>query len=296
MKHIVGFSGGIDSQAVAGLILDKYNHDDVILLNSNAGGNEDPLTDEFVQWYSDNIFPVIRVHAIVADLWHTPNYLVKAQAKDTKLAGNLATVEDDQQVLTFQEMVRLKSRPPSRTNQFCTEILKLRPQRRWMSEHFGAGGQYEGVEYVRYVGVRRDESFKRRNTPDMTFDSFFDCDVYYPIALWTKPQCFEFVKKRGEKINPLYMIGFDRIGCMCCINAKKDDIKNCAERRPAMIDKMREQERVTGCSYFPPMVPGLHRNNIDEVLEWAKTDRGNKIASGELFEREACESKYGLCE
>ncbi len=63
-----------------------------------------------------------------------------------------------------------------------------------------------------------------------------------------------------------------------------------------MIDKVREQERVTGFSYFPPMVPGCHHNMIDEVLAWSKTDRGNKIASGELFEREACESKYKLCE
>src|SRR3990167_9925023 len=104
MKHIVGFSGGIDSQTVAGLVLDKYGPDDVILLNSNAGENEDPLTDEFVQWYSDNVHPVIRIHAIIADFWDTPGYLVKAQAKDTKIGNSLADVHDDQQILTFGEM------------------------------------------------------------------------------------------------------------------------------------------------------------------------------------------------
>lgn len=62
VKHIVGFSGGIDSQTVAGLVLDRYGPDDVILLNSNAGQNEDPITDEFVQWYSNNIHHIIRVH------------------------------------------------------------------------------------------------------------------------------------------------------------------------------------------------------------------------------------------
>lgn len=77
MKHIVGFSGGIDSQAVAGLVLDKYGREDVILLNSNAGENEDPLTDLFVEWYSKNIFPVVRTNPIVADLWKQPNYLEK---------------------------------------------------------------------------------------------------------------------------------------------------------------------------------------------------------------------------
>ena len=295
MKHIVGFSGGIDSQTVAGLVLNKYDPNDVILLNSNAGGNEDPLTDEFVEWYSTHCHPVIRVHAVIADFWDTPGYLVKAQAKDTKIGRNLADIEDDQTVLTFSEMVRLKSRPPSRTNQFCTEILKLRPQRRWMAEHFGVGGKFEGQFYHRYTGVRRDESKKRADTPDQEWDTYFDCEVFHIIADWTKPSCFEFIKNRGEQINPLYKLGFNRVGCAPCINSGKEDIRNWNERRPAMIEKVREQERVTGCSYFPPMVPGTHHNNIDEVIAWSKTDQGGKQFRFPS-EREACESKYGLCE
>ena len=40
MKHIVGFSGGIDSQACARWVLNRFPVEDVILLNSDAGGNE----------------------------------------------------------------------------------------------------------------------------------------------------------------------------------------------------------------------------------------------------------------
>jgi 7-cyano-7-deazaguanine synthase in queuosine biosynthesis len=47
-KHIVGFSGGIDSQACARWVLDRFPGEDVILLNSDAGGNEHPLTTSFV--------------------------------------------------------------------------------------------------------------------------------------------------------------------------------------------------------------------------------------------------------
>ena len=46
MKHIVGFSGGIDSQAAARWVLNRYEPQDVILTNSDAGGNEHPLTTE----------------------------------------------------------------------------------------------------------------------------------------------------------------------------------------------------------------------------------------------------------
>lgn len=39
-KHIVGFSGGIDSQACARWVLNRYPKEDVILLNFDAGGND----------------------------------------------------------------------------------------------------------------------------------------------------------------------------------------------------------------------------------------------------------------
>jgi 3'-phosphoadenosine 5'-phosphosulfate sulfotransferase (PAPS reductase)/FAD synthetase len=294
VKHIVGFSGGIDSQAVAGLVIDEYGKD-TILLNSNAGGNEDPLTDLFVEWYSVNVYPVVRVNAIVADLWKTPNYLDVAKTKETAVAKAVADIRDDHDALTFAGMIRFKRRPPSRTNQFCTEILKLRPQKRWIAEHFGVGGQFEGESYVRYTGLRRDESENRKNTPNQEFDEFFDCEVFHLIAEWTKDRCFEFVKNRGEKINPLYMLGFNRVGCAPCVNCSKEDILNWLERRPEMIEKVREMERETGYSYFPPIVPGSHHNRIDEVLAWAKTTRGGKQFALPR-QRPACESKYGLCE
>lgn len=294
MKHIVGFSGGIDSQAVAGLIIDKYGKD-TLLLNSNAGENEDPLTDLFVEWYSKNVFPVVRVHAIIADLWDTPDYLTIAQARDTKIGRDLQGIDDDHTPLTFTDMIRLKARPPSRTNQFCTEIMKLRPQKRWMADAFGVGGLYSGEDYCRYSGVRREESPRRNNTPDQKWDSYFDCDLFHPVAAWPKQQCFDFVKSRGEEINPLYLLGFNRVGCAPCINSGKADILNWMERRPEMIEKVRLMEREAGVSYFPPMVPGTHHNNIDEVIAWAKTDRGGKQFKIPV-EHTACESKYGLCE
>lgn len=302
MKHIVGFSGGIDSQACAGLVLDKHPKTDVILLNSNAGENEDPLTDLFVEWYSVNVHPVTRCNAIVADLWTEPDYLETAAAKDTKIGANLRAIgyqnqnQNQNQNLTFEEMIKLKGRPPSRTNQFCTEILKLRPQKRWIAEHFGVGGIYEGQDYCRYVGVRRDESAKRKNTPDSQWDTFFDCEMFYPVAAWTKTQCFEFVKRRGEEINPLYMMGFNRVGCAPCINSSKADILNWLERRPEMIEKVRRMEAATGITFFPPLVPGNNNNNIDMVISWAKTERGGRQFPLIPKEHSACESKYGLCE
>ena len=287
--HIVGFSGGIDSQACARWVLNRYPAADVILVNSNAGGNEHPLTTEFIAEYSRAVHPVTLVNPIVADMWKTEGF---ADRKG----------EDGSAPLTFNHMMTLKGRPPSRVAQFCTEILKLRPQKRWMLEESKPGGVLFERDYVRYTGVRRDESHKRSNSPFTEWDSYYDCELVRPIADWTKQMCFDYVRAHDEEVNPLYKLGFNRVGCAPCINSGKDDVRAWFERAPEMIDKIRAWEAEmqaarpgTKRTFFMPMVPGLESNDIDEVVAWAFTKRGGKEKLVVLNERPSCESKYGLC-
>lgn len=293
MKHIVGFSGGIDSQACARWVLNRYPAEDVILTNSNAGGNEDPLTEEFLDWYSANVHPVVRIHAQVRDMWQTPGFV---EVFKTKPGNEWAAELRSDDPLTFDIMILIKGRSPSRKAQFCTEILKLRPQRDWILQQFGPGGPYDGEAYCRYTGVRRDESDARKNAPIQQWDTWFDCDLFAPLADWTKQMCFDFVQAHGERVNELYTMGFERVGCAPCINSGKEDILNWATRRPQMIDKIRGWEQRSGRTYFAPRVPGMRTNNIDEVVAWAKTSRGGRQALlPVMHDRPACESKFGLC-
>lgn len=68
VMHVVGFSGGIDSQACAGVVIDRYGAENVILTNSDAGGNEHPLTTAHINWYSEHVHPVVMVQAQIRDL------------------------------------------------------------------------------------------------------------------------------------------------------------------------------------------------------------------------------------
>lgn len=286
MKHIVGFSGGIDSQACARWVLNRFPSEDVILTNSDAGGNEHPLTVEFVEWYSENIHPVERVNAIVSDMWKTEGIAEKRGY-------------DGGSALDFPTMAAIKGRFPSRVAQFCNEILNLNPQKRWLDMMFGLGGKYEGQTYCRYTGVRRDESDARKHTPFQRWDDWFDCELFAVLFDWTKPMCFEYVKAHGEKFNELYMFGFDRVGCAPCVNSGKDDITNWAIRFPAMIDKVEAWEIKTGRTFFYAIrIPGMPRTvGVRDVVRWAMTARGGRQdLFPVLHEREACESKYGLCE
>jgi 3'-phosphoadenosine 5'-phosphosulfate sulfotransferase (PAPS reductase)/FAD synthetase len=284
MKHIVGFSGGIDSQACARWVLNRYPPEDVILTNSTAGGWEDPLTVQFIADYSAAVFPVTVIEPLVSDMWDTPGY-----AEQRGLDGSA--------VLTFEEMCRIKGRPPSRKAQFCTSFLKLKPQRRWIRAQFSPTGPYAGDSYCRYKGVRRDESNARAQQPFEEWDEWFDCTLYAPLADWSKTMCFDYVKAHGEAFNPLYTLGFDRVGCAPCINCSKDDILNWQARRPEMIEKVRGLEARTGRTFFKPVDRDGILNGIDAVVRWASTKRGgDKLLLPMMLEREGCESKYGLCE
>jgi hypothetical protein len=286
MKHIVGFSGGIDSQACCRWLLERYEADDIIIINSDAGGNEDPITTTHVEWYSANVHPVVMLSPTIADMGN------RAKGK----IAELGLSQDDP--LTFDLLAILKQRFPSRKAQFCTEHLKLMPQLRWQHIAFGVGGMYEGEDYERYAGVRRDESEKRKNAAFREWDTFYDCFLNRPIADWTKQMCFDYVKSFGEQINQLYTLGFNRVGCAPCINSNKDDVLAWVQRRPEMIEKIRTWENRVGRTYFPLMVPGLRINWIDDVILWSKTSWGGRKLNmfRILNDRPACESKYGLCE
>jgi 3'-phosphoadenosine 5'-phosphosulfate sulfotransferase (PAPS reductase)/FAD synthetase len=285
-KYVVGFSGGADSQACALWVRQRFPAEDIVLLNTEAGKNEHPLTVEFVEWYSANVFPVTVVTPLIKDLGGRGTKPGKCKERRDEF--------DDNDELTFDRLAYIKGRFPSHNAQFCTEHLKLAPQRRWSQENLA------GIDFERYTGVRRDESERRKDRPEREWDDYFDCYLNHPLVEWSKDQVFDFLAQAGEEINPLYRMGFGRVGCAPCINSGKEDINNWAIRFPEMIDKVREWERSVGTTFFAPCVPGMEINWVDEVVAWAKTSRGGRqfflpmveavVAAG------SCSSKYRLCE
>jgi len=288
LMHVVGFSGGADSQAAALWVRRRFPPEQVILLNTLAGRNEHPVTEQFIHQYSETVFPVVTVTPLIKDLMGRGTR--PGQARDRRQEF------DDEDELTFQRLAYIKGRFPSRKAQFCTEHLKLRPQARWCEENLEA----KGIDYERYTGVRQDESHKRKDTVEREWDDYFDCYVNHPLATWTKKQVFDYILEAGEQFNPLYLQGFGRVGCAPCVNSGKDDINLWATRYPEMIDKLRGWEKQNGRTFFPPMVPGMEMNFVDEVVAWSKTAYGGNQILLPMLEAEveegSCSSRYGLCE
>jgi 3'-phosphoadenosine 5'-phosphosulfate sulfotransferase (PAPS reductase)/FAD synthetase len=314
VKHIIGFSGGIDSQATALWVRRNFPAEDVILCNADPGGNEHPITTEFIEWYSVNVFPVVRISPIVADM------AGRSLAKIAKLGLKPSDP------MTFETLALIKGVWPASQSQFCTTHLKLEPQRRWCYQNGGKGlneprrrrdgstwrpyGEADHVDgilsdgYERYSGVRRSESERRKDTPERMYDDYFMCWLNHPLAAWTKADCFRFVAEAGEKWNPLYDMGFSRVGCAPCVNSNKEDIRMWAARSPEMIDKVRGWEATTGRTFFRMDVPdgagGMRLGWVDDLVKWSRTVRGGKQMALPMLEADVdsgmCMNQYGFCE
>jgi 3'-phosphoadenosine 5'-phosphosulfate sulfotransferase (PAPS reductase)/FAD synthetase len=208
----------------------------------------------------------------------------------------------------FLDLCMWKGRFPSRKAQFCTEHLK-----RNLAVEYQLRLIDQGYTVVSWQGVRRDESEARKDA--LKFEKLDDkLYVYRPIVDWTAEDTFAYAASQGIEPNPLYKCGMGRVGCMPCINAKKDEVKEIAIRFPAHIDKIAEWERKViacskrgGASFFPApsgkkivsnKLAHAQANDIYSVVEWSKTSRGGKQFSllTALEEPTACSSSYGLCE
>ena len=205
----------------------------------------------------------------------------------------------------YLDLCLWKGRFPSRKAQFCTEELKRDP-----AVEFQLGLVDQGYTVISWQGVRRDESPARRNAklierigPRLR--------AYRPLVNWTAEQVFSFAQARKIRHNPLYLQGMGRVGCMPCINCKKDELREISIRFQEHISRIAEWERMVGqCSkrgfstFFtegddnPDRRDIFSRLNIWSRVEWSKTTRGGRQYDllADAAEPTACSSAYGLCE
>ncbi|CAI8723974.1 phosphoadenosine phosphosulfate reductase family protein [Pseudomonas chlororaphis] len=213
----------------------------------------------------------------------------------------------------FLDLCLWKGRFPSRKAQFCTMELKRDP----MLEQVVMPLMGNGDMIISWQGVRADESITRRYLPecDEVGGGLFN---YRPILKWDIPAVFEAHRYMGIKPNPLYSQGMARVGCMPCINCRKDELREIALRFPEVIDRIDRWERITqqaskcGAATFFAGSNAKHPKgsianmsatevmeiaSIRQAVEWSKTARGG-IQYDLMIATDitACSSAYGLCD
>ena len=201
----------------------------------------------------------------------------------------------------FLDLCLWKGRFPSRKAQFCTEELK-----RNMAVDFQLDLIDAGYQVLSWQGVRRDESESRKNAKKMERIGP-KLWAFRPIVEWNALDTFAFAKSRGIQSNPLYTQGMGRVGCMPCINVRKNELLEISKRFPEHIERIAVWETLVaqaskrGSSTFfaaPKMTNReAAKQSIHKKVEWSKTTHGGEQYDllVDMADPTACASSYGLC-
>jgi len=315
-QNIVSVSGGKDSTAtlLLAIALEVPNLQAVFA----DTGNEHELTYEYLDYLEKTTHTKItRVRADFTQRIEGKRRFIETKWREQGIAEDvvLAALEVLQPTNNpFLDLCIWKGRFPSRKAQFCTLELKRDP----MFEQVIMPLVGSGDTIMSWQGVRADESINRRYLPqcDEVGGGLFN---YRPILKWDIPAVFEAHRYMGIKPNPLYSQGMGRVGCMPCINCRKDELREIALRFPEVIDRIDRWERTVqqaskfGAATFFAGSNAKHPKgsisdmtaieimeiaSIRQAVEWSKTARGGiqyDLLSTNA-DNTACSSAYGLCE
>ena len=313
--NIISVSGGKDSTALLLLAIERQPESLQAVFSDT--GNEHEQTYDYVHYLEQATgVPIRWVKAdFAARIAGKKEYVLTkwaekgvAQADIDRAAAALTPTGNP-----FLDLCIWKGRFPSSKAAFCSEELKRNPIISQVQKPLLDTGD----DVMSWQGVRRDESLRRRFLNErelkLTHENGAELWNYRPMLDWTADDCFAMHRKHGIRHNPLYEQGMGRVGCMPCINCRKDELLEISKRFPGAIDRIREWEAAVqaaskrnGATFFAAANQGDNLTveqavavaNIDAVVRWAQTGRGGK--NFDMFrmldDAPSCSSIYGLCE
>ncbi len=212
--------------------------------------------------------------------------------------------------------IREGARFASRMQRWCTRELKIEPLRAYCDAI-----EADGSIVVTVTGIRHEEGTRtngRGEALEAEDDIAWGGWMWRPIIRWTIADVLAIHHRHDVPVNPLYQRGHDRVGCYPCVMASKEDVRLVADHAPERIAELRELEAAvtaerirrneeTPGRYSHPEAsfflkaanrdtPGAPIMKIDEVIAWARTERGGRqlpmfppVPDGGCF-------RWGLCE
>lgn len=313
--NVVSVSGGKDSTATLLLAIERKAEN--LLAVFADTGHEHQQTYEYVDYLERATGIAIRrvradfsrqmagKRAYIAEHWEregVPREMAEQAIAILQPTGN-----------PFLDLCLWKGRFPSTRRRFCTSELKVFPIREQVFQPLLCDPETD--EVYSWQGVRADESPDRAKLPERDEDDI-GVQNYRPILTWTADMVFSFHREKGLRWNPLYEQNMGRVGCMPCVNCRKEELQEIAARFPAEIERVAAWERLVAqaskrgnatffCAITDPTASAdddLSRahetHGIVRMVEWSRTTRGGRqfdlLAS--IGGNAGCKSAYGLCE
>ena len=309
-QHIVYISGGKDSTACLLIALATVRRSQIRAVWCDTG-HEHPETVDHIAYLADELkVPIVRLAADFTDRIahkraHIPERWGNAGVPEAQIERAVELLVPTG--IPFLDLCMLKGRFPSANARFCTEELKVVPADRDLNEQL----DLPGIEWCwQWLGQRHEESRARRHLAEWE-NRGHHAGVYRPIVRWPVSAVVEAHRFRGVKMNPLYLKGMGRIGCMPCILARKDEIRQWSMRWPEDVERIKEWEAlvcaVSKRGYSSLMHKHRHgeqsaedvfaEERIESIVEWSRTSHGGmQYDLVSAIDPPGCQSLYGLCE
>ena len=144
---------------------------------------------------------------------------------------------------TFWQLARRKGMLPLRQARYCCEVLKERGGRdkfcitgvRWAESVMRKANR--GIAEVQ--GKRKGEGLILLNDNSDARKEVETCQrkgkrVLNPIIDWSDEDVWEFLERFEIPINPLYRMGYKRVGCMLCPFASAKEKRKAIEQIPGL--------------------------------------------------------------
>ncbi|WOX99947.1 phosphoadenosine phosphosulfate reductase domain-containing protein [Dickeya fangzhongdai] len=209
-----------------------------------------------------NIVPrqqLLVVHASLGVIeWPGALELAETQAGDAGLTFIVARASK-----TFFEMVehRFEHRPevpswPSSSTRQCTSDLKRGPIQREVRRYAKANG-FKTI--VNCLGLRAQESpgrAKRQVFSKMGISN--SVNTWYewlPVHDLLTDEVFATIRVAGQEPHYAYALGNERLSCVFCIMASRNDLKNGAQHHPELLEQYAELETRTGYTMHMNRIP-----------------------------------------
>jgi phosphoadenosine phosphosulfate reductase len=150
-----------------------------------------------------------------------------AEGRGTDIIGRTAGDQFWESMETFG--------PPARDFRWCCKVLKLGP---------AASGIAEDLEgqVLSFLGQRKLESFRRSIEPRVTTNPWVPGQISAsPIQNWNGLEVWLYIFKEEAPFNPLYNVGYHRMGCYLCPAASLAELKQISETHPDLYRRWRTE-------------------------------------------------------
>lgn len=250
-RVFVSFSGGKDSVASYIKVKEKFPAHKIVLVFTDTG-HEMPETYQYLKWFDETIFPVVRL----------TQTLVSQDQNTKRRSLELTHLSWDVSIEKFKEMkivtifdeimYRHNSNPtapmwPGNGLRYCTKALKINPFFKYIHSIVP---KQERKDILIVKGLRQEESNKRADTPEFAVDEvggdFYN--VWHPVYSLTTEEIFDLHRQKDIKINPVYNIR-ERSNCVGCPFAKNKEIRNTVRVYPDIFNPYIEIEKLSGWSW-----------------------------------------------